>query len=191
MEVENALYFKDRLDWRKWLEDNHSTSNEVWILHYKKRSGIPSVSIAEAGEEAICFGWIDSKMKSLDAEKFILKYSPRRAKSVWSKINRQRAEKMIATGKMAAAGLAAIEIAKKNGYWDAAYTNTVRDEIPTDLKEALRSNPSALSNFEAFANSYRNTYVGWVNGAKTAETRRKRIAETVRRSALNKKPGID
>ncbi len=190
MNVENALYFKDREEWRKWLMDNHSAVNKVWLLHYKKHSGIQCVSLAEAVEEAICFGWIDSRMNSIDAEKYILKYSPRRPKSVWSKINRERAEKMIASGKMTAAGLAVIEIAKKNGNWDAAYTNAVRDEMPLDLKEALTADPEALRNFEGFANSYRNMYIGWVNGAKTPETRQKRIAEIVSRSLINKKPGI-
>ncbi len=191
MNIENALYFKDREEWRKWLAENHAASNEVRILHYKKRSGKPTVSISEAVEEAICFGWIDSRMKSIDAEKFILKYSPRRPKSVWSKINRERAEKMTASGKMTAAGLAAIELAKNNGNWDAAYTNAIRDEMPLDLKEALAAMPQAMTNFEAFANSYRNMYIGWVLGAKTEGTRQKRIAEVVSRSFLNKKPGIE
>jgi uncharacterized protein YdeI (YjbR/CyaY-like superfamily) len=191
MEFENAIYFKDKADWRQWLEKNHADSNDVWIIHYKKHSGVPSVSIAEAGEEALCFGWIDSKMKSIDADKFILKYSPRRPKSAWSKINRERAEKMITLGKMTFAGLAAIEIAKKNGNWEAAYTNTAGNEMPSDLKEALEASPSASSNFESFANGYRHTYIRWVNSAKTAETRRKRIAEVVSYSLLNKKPGIE
>jgi uncharacterized protein YdeI (YjbR/CyaY-like superfamily) len=160
-------------------------------MHYKKRSGIPSVGIAEAEKEALCFGWIDSKMKSIDAEKFILKYSPRRPKSVWSKINRERAEKMMALSKMTTAGLAAIEIAKKNGYWDAAYTSTVMYEMPSDLKEALEFDPLAFKNFEGFTGSYRNTYIRWINLAKTAETRQKRIAEVVNHSLINKKPGID
>ena len=91
---------------------------------------------------------------------------------------------------MTAAGLAVIEIAKRNGNWEAAYTNAVRDELPPDLQEALESNPSALKNFEGFANSYRNMYIGWVNGARTQGTRQKRITEVVNRSLVNKKPGI-
>jgi uncharacterized protein YdeI (YjbR/CyaY-like superfamily) len=190
MNVKDALYFKDREEWRKWLTDNHASVNEVWLLHYKKRSGIKCVSLAEAVEEAICFGWIDSRLNSIDAEKYILKYSPRRPKSVWSTINRGRAERMISGGRMTAAGLAVIEFAKKNGNWDTAYTNAVRDEMPSDLKEALKTVPIALKNFEGFANSYRNMYIGWVTGAKTPETRQKRVAEVVRRSLINKKPGI-
>ncbi len=191
MNVDNALYFKDRKEWRRWLESNYGAANEVWLLHYKKHSGTKCVSLPEAVEEAICFGWIDSRIKSIDADKYILKYSPRRPKSVWSKINRERAEKAIAMGKMTVAGLAAIEVARRNGNWDAAYTNTARDEMPPDLKEALESNPLAMNNFEGFANSYRNMYIGWVTGAKTPETRQKRIAEVVSRSLLNKKPGIE
>jgi uncharacterized protein YdeI (YjbR/CyaY-like superfamily) len=191
MNLENALYFKDREEWRKWLAENHAGANAVWLLHYKKHSGIQCISLAEAVEEAICFGWIDSRMKSIDTEKYMLKFSPRRPKSVWSKINRERAERMIAEGRMTAAGRAVIEIAKKNGNWDAAYTNAVRDEMPPDLKEALTLVPSASKNFEGFANSYRNMYIGWVTGAKTLETRQKRIAEIVSRSLINRKPGIE
>jgi uncharacterized protein YdeI (YjbR/CyaY-like superfamily) len=191
MNKENALYFKNRQEWRWWLEDNHDSVQEVWLLHYKKHSNMTSVSLNEAVEEAICFGWIDGILNSIDKECFILRYSPRKANSVWSKINKDRAEKLISSGRMTSTGLAAIEEAKKNGYWDAAYTNRTRDEVPSDLKEALLADPKALSNFESFANSYRNMYVGWVIGAKTGETRQKRIDEVVKRSALNKKPGIE
>jgi uncharacterized protein YdeI (YjbR/CyaY-like superfamily) len=191
MNKENALYFKNRREWRRWLENNHDSAQEIWLLHYKKHSSQTFVSLAESVEEAICFGWIDGMLKSIDEESYMLRYSPRKADSVWSKINKDRAEKLIASGRMTSAGLARIEEAKKNGYWDAAYTNRTRDEVPSDLKEALMADPKALSNFEGFANSYRNMYVGWVIGAKTWETRRKRIAEVVRRSALNKKLGIE
>jgi uncharacterized protein YdeI (YjbR/CyaY-like superfamily) len=130
----------------------------------------------DAVAEALCFGWIDGKLKSIDEDRFILRYSPRKAKSVWSKINKEKAEKLIASGRMTADGLAKIEEAKKNGYWDAAYTNRTKYEMPDDLKKALIEDIDAWNNFENFANSYRNMYIGWVIGAKTEATRQKRIA---------------
>ena len=191
IELENALLFKNRNEWRSWLEKNHKTANEIWLIHYKKSSHKMSFNHFDAVEEAICFGWIDSKLKKIDEERFILRYSPRRLKSVWSKINKEIAEKMISMGKMTQAGFDKIEIAKKQGFWDTAYTNLVKEKLPSDLKNALLANKKAWNNFQNFANSYRNTYIGWVNNAKTEMTRKKRISEVVKRSLKNKKPGIE
>jgi len=190
MDIE-PLYFKDGTQWRRWLEQNHDTRQEVWLVHYKKKSKKVSVSLDEAVEEALCFGWIDSKLIRIDDEKFILKYTPRKANSVWSKINKERAQKLIESGRMTDAGLAKINEAKERGFWRNAYTSRNRDKIPSDLKEVLLKDKDAWANFQKFANSYRNMYIGWVNAAKTGETRNKRITEVVRRSSLNKKPGIE
>ena len=191
MEKSEALFFKNGQEWRTWLQQNHTEKNAVWLVHYKKSSGKTGITYDEALEEALCFGWIDGKMKSLDDEKYIIRYSPRKAKSVWSKLNKEKAEKLIESGKMTEAGLAKIEEAKKNGYWDSAYTNRVMDELPLDLKNALILDKDAWYHFQRFANSYRNTYIGWVNMAKTKETRKRRISEVVKRSSMNKKPGIE
>jgi len=187
----NALLFKNRNEWRSWLEKNHTTSNEVWLIHYKKSLGKKSLNHFDAVEEALCFGWIDSKLKKLDEEKFILKYSPRKSKSVWSKINKENAEKMISLGKMTQAGLDKIEEAKKQGFWDTAYTNLIKERLPSDLKKALIVNKTAWNNFQNFANSYRNMYIGWIKNAKTKETRKKRISQVVKNSLDNIKPGIE
>lgn len=191
MNIDNALSFVDSEEWRKWLEKNADSATEVWLVQYKKHSGKVSLSYEYAVLEALCFGWIDGKLKSIDKDKFIIRYSPRKSGSVWSKVNKDKAEKMIAAGRMTAAGLAKIEEAKKSGYWDTAYTNKIKDEAPSDLKKGLMEDSRAWNNFEKFANSYRNMYIGWVTGAKTEATRKKRIAEVVKRSALNKKPGIE
>ncbi|MFC2025340.1 YdeI family protein [Chloroflexota bacterium] len=190
MEYDDALLFSSSLQWRKWLEQNHDSVKAVWLIHYKKNIGKRSVSYDDALEEALCFGWIDSIMKSIDDEKFILKYSPRKTKSIWSKRNKEKAEKLIKVGKMTNAGLIKIEEAKNNGFWDNAYTNKDRDEIPEDLNNALLQNKDAWEYFHNFANSYWNMYIGWVNSAKTEQTRKRRITEVVKRSRLNKKPGI-
>lgn len=188
MNADKALHFKDSQEWRRWLEENSNNVQEVWLVHYKKGCGKVSISHDEAVEEALCFGWIDGKLKSIDKERFILRYSPRKANSVWSKINRDKAEMMIAKGRMTESGLAKIEQAKKNGSWDAAYTNKVKDEIPADLEQALMKDSKAFTNFHSFANTYQNMYIGWVVSAKTSETRKKRVIEVVKRSSLNIKP---
>ena len=191
MRLEDAVLFHHRNDWRLWLEKHHRTKKEVWLLHYKKQAKKPFLNHIEAVEEALCFGWIDSKLKKIDDERFILKYTPRKVKSVWSKINTEKAEILMQSGKMTQAGLEKIKEAKRQGLWDIAYTNKIREQIPTDLKQTLQADQIAWENFQRFANSYRNMYCGWVRGAKTIETRKKRISEVVRRSRLNKKPGME
>ncbi len=190
MELDKALYFKSSRAWRRWLEKNHDKESEALLIHYKKGSGKSGVSYSEALDEALCFGWIDSRLKSIDDERFVLKYSPRKSKSIWSKVNKERAERLIEAHKMTDEGLARIEEAKKNGLWDAAYTNRVKERMTSDLKKALLTDRIAWNNFQNFANSYRNMYIGWVNSAKTEETRNRRIAEVVKRSHANKKPGV-
>lgn len=191
MDTNGALHFESRVAWRRWLEKNSGDAQEVWLIHYKKHSGKISIGHADAVEEALCFGWIDGKMKSVDEEMFILRYSPRRTRSIWSKINKERAEKMVTQGRMTTAGLIKIEEAKLNGSWDGAYSNKTRDGIPIDLDKALLEDLTAWHYFARFANSYRNMHIGWVCGAKTEGTRKQRIAEVVKRSALNKKLGIE
>ncbi|MFA5102707.1 MAG: YdeI/OmpD-associated family protein [Candidatus Thermoplasmatota archaeon] len=191
MNLEDAVLFHHRNEWRLWLENHHRTKKEIWLLHYKKQAKKPFLNHIDAVEEALCFGWIDSKLKKIDDERFILKYTPRKPKSVWSKINKEKAEILMQSGKMTQAGLEKIEEAKQQGLWDIAYTNKVREQIPADLTLALQKDQIAWTNFQQFANSYRNMYCGWVRGAKTFETRKKRISEVVRRSRLNKKPGIE
>ena len=191
METSEALFFKNGQEWRTWLQQNHTEKNAVWLAHYKKSSGKTGITYEEALEEALCFGWIDGKMKSLDDEKYIIRYSPRKTKSVWSKLNKEKAEQLIESGKMTEAGLAKIEEAKSNGYWDSAYTNKEIEELPLDLKKALILDKDAWYHFQRFANSYRNNYIGWVNMAESEETRKRRISEVVKRSSMNKEPGME
>jgi uncharacterized protein YdeI (YjbR/CyaY-like superfamily) len=187
MEDSNPLYFKSRLEWRKWLRENHHKKKGVWIIYYKKHTDKPSVSYEDAVEEAICFGWIDSKVNSIDTERFMQKYTPRNPKSVWSLLNKKRAEKMIEKGKMTTYGLKPIEEGKKSGAWHVAYTLKKKFRIPKDLKESLMKNKKAWTNFNAFANTYRNMYIGWVTGSGKEETRKKRIEQVAKLSEQNKK----
>jgi uncharacterized protein YdeI (YjbR/CyaY-like superfamily) len=181
---------RNRSEWRKWLQRNHDKKDEIWLVYYKKHTGKPSVTHAEAVEEALCFGWIDSRVNRLDEERYRQKYTPRKSKSVWSKINKDAAERLIREGKMTPAGMEKINEAKKDGRWAKAYTSRKRMRMPSDLKKALTSNKKAWKNFSNFAKSYQNMYIGWVTSAKMRETREKRIREVVKRSAQNKKSGI-
>jgi uncharacterized protein YdeI (YjbR/CyaY-like superfamily) len=190
MEDAAGRYFRNRSEWRKWLQRNHDKKDEIWLVYYKKHTGKPSVTHAEAVEEALCFGWIDSRVNRLDDERYRQKYTPRKPKSVWSKINKDAAERMIREGKMMSAGIEKINEAKKDGRWAKAYTSRKRMRMPRDLKAALQRNKKAQKNFSNFAKSYQNMYIGWVTSAKRKETREKRIREVVKRSAMNKKSGM-
>jgi uncharacterized protein YdeI (YjbR/CyaY-like superfamily) len=187
MRTDTAAHFKNRKEWRKWLEAHHDKKSEIWLIHCKQHSAKPGVRHDEAVEEALCFGWIDGQLKKVDDEKYRLRYSPRRPKSPWSRINRDKAEKIIQSGQMTAAGLARIEEAKKAGLWQRAYTNKARERMPSDLKAALLKNERAWNNFRKFANTYRNMYIGWVISAKTMETRKTRIDKIVAQASRNKK----
>ena len=177
-------YAKDRSEWRKWLEKNHATSSGVWLIYYKKGSGKPSVSYDEAVEEALCFGWIDSRVNALDDERYMQFFCPRKPKSSWSKLNKQRVEQLIQNGLMTAAGLEKIEAAKRDASWSAL--DAIEDlQFSADFMEALNSNNTAYDNFMAFSTSSKKNIVRWIESAKRLETRLKRIEETVTLAAQN------
>ncbi len=165
--------------WRAWLEANGASSAGVWLLLTKKNSRLPGIRLAEAQEEALCFGWVDSKEKSLGADHVKLVFTPRKPNSTWAKTNKEAAARLIAEGRMAPAGLAAIEVAKANGAW---HTLDEIDDltVPDDLAAALAESEAAGRNFAAFPPGARRTYLWWIKTAKRPETRAKRIAETVR-----------
>ncbi|MCK4663121.1 MAG: YdeI/OmpD-associated family protein [Bacteroidales bacterium] len=190
MKSNKTLYVKNRNEWRKWLENNHLSEDEIWLIYFKKHTGQPTIPYNDAVEEALCFGWIDSTVKKIDSEKYKQRYTPRKKNSVWSKINKERAIKMINSGLMVKEGLNKIEEAKKNGKWEEAYSSKKELDIPCDMKEALMEDKKAWANFNNFANSYKNMYIGWVTAAKREETRKKRINEVVNRSIQNIKPGM-
>ena len=189
MKTKKALYFKNKREWRSWLRKNHKKAKEVWLFYYKKHVKKPKILYEDAVEEAICFGWIDGKINSIDDEIFIQRYSPRRKNSIWSLLNRNRAEKMIKEKKMTKAGLEKIEEAKKNGKWQIAYTSKKPARMPLKLKRALMKNKRAWKNFSNFSVSARNTYIWWVTSPKREETKKRRIKDIVKRARDNRKPG--
>lgn len=182
---------KNREAWRDWLAKNHVDQKEVWLLIFKKKAGKECVAYNGAVEEALCFGWIDGKVKRIDEEKHVIRFTPRKPKSVWSESNKARVRKMIKAGKMTEAGLKLVKAAKRSGQWQKATEWANMDEVPADLEKALSDNDQARENFGNFASSYRKMYIGWILDAKRDETRQRRIRAVVNRAAQNKKPGID
>jgi uncharacterized protein YdeI (YjbR/CyaY-like superfamily) len=178
------ILFETRAQWRAWLAENHLISKGVWLVYYKRSSGKPHLNYGEAVEEALCFGWIDSKPNTLDAEKSKQYYSPRNPKSNWSKINKDRVDILLAANLIMPQGLKMIELAKQTGTWSAL---DVVDNllIPSDLAEALNKYPPAVANFDAFPRSVKKGILEWILNAKTPETRAKRINETATLASQN------
>jgi uncharacterized protein YdeI (YjbR/CyaY-like superfamily) len=175
--------------WRCWLKNNCVTSTEIWLGIRKKGARCPGIDYEDAVREALCFGWIDGKMKSVNEDLYVLRFSPRRRNSVWSRVNRVRAEKLIEAGKMEQPGFEAIEQARANGQWENAYSSREPPDVPSDLQQALARSPEARKNFEAMSNSHRLMYTRWVLEAKRPQTRERRIAEVLRRAEQNQRPG--
>ncbi|MFH2106858.1 MAG: YdeI/OmpD-associated family protein [Candidatus Micrarchaeota archaeon] len=187
VEIGETIYFKSRKEFRDWLLKNHKTKKELWLGFHKKHTNKGWLEYKDAVDEAICFGWIDCILKRIDHERHVTRFTPRKKGSVWSLINKNKARKMIDEGRMTAEGLRTIEEAKKNGEWDKAYTSKILIDVPMDLRRALSKHKKAFENFNKLSNSQKNIYVGWVIGAKTDETRNRRISEVVVRSKKNKK----
>jgi len=184
------VYAQNRDEWRQWLQHNHATQTEIGLVYFKKATGRPTVSYEESVEEALCFGWIDGIKHSVDSESYMIRFTPRKPKSVWSLVNKNNVEKLIAAGKMTEAGMRMVEIAKRNGQWDAAYSMKGEQQIPEDFKEALLKNKGARENFEALSNSNKFTYIRQIN-VKTPELRGARIAKVVELLEQNIKPYVN
>ncbi len=180
----NSFHPKSRAEWRKWLKEHHTRTDGVWAITYKKASGKPHVSYEDLVEEALCFGWIDSKGNKLDEERTMLWMAPRKPGSNWSKLNKTRVGRLLAAGLMEPAGLAKVELSKQNGTWNAL--DSVEElEIPTDLKKAFAANQEAKTHFDEFPRSAKRAILEWILNAKRPETRARRIAETVELAAKN------
>jgi uncharacterized protein YdeI (YjbR/CyaY-like superfamily) len=175
-----------RAEWRRWLEANHASARGVWLVSYKARAGKPRLPYEDIVEEALCFGWIDSREKSLDADRLLLAMTPRKKGSAWARSNKERVERLIAQGRMTPAGMATIEAAKADGSWTALDAVEAL-EVPTDLAEALAASPVASANFDAFPASARRMILWWIVSAKRPETRARRIEDTVREAAQNRR----
>ncbi|MFQ3612217.1 MAG: YdeI/OmpD-associated family protein [Cyanobacteriota bacterium] len=175
----NAIHPLSRSEWRGWLEENHTRAQGIWLITFKKTTGQPRIDYGDAVEEALCFGWIDSKPSKLDETRSMLWFAPRKAGSGWSKPNKERVEKLLAEGLMAPAGLAKVEAAQQDGAWTALDAVEAL-QMPPDLEDALAIYPFATDYFQAFPRSVKRGILEWINNAKRPETRAKRIEETAR-----------
>lgn len=174
-----VLLFSTPSDWRTWLEENHTQPVGIWLKHAKKSSGKKSISYLEALEEALCYGWIDSQRQACDDDYYLQKFTPRGPKSVWSKINVTKVEALIKMGKMQPAGLKAIDLAKQDGRWAAAYDSPSASKVPEDFQAALDENPKAKQFFNTLNKANIYAFCWRVQTAKKPETRKARIEKFI------------
>lgn len=182
-----TFYPRNRQEWREWLQENHDKKQSIWVVYYKRKTNIPTVIYSEAVDEALCFGWIDSKIKPLDEEKFVQFFCKRKVNSVWSKVNKEKIERLIHEGLMTKAGFEIIEKAKQNGAW------TLLDEaealiIPKDLEDEFKKRPKAKDYFVGLNKSDKRNILQWLTLTKRQETREKRIIEIVELTEQSLKP---
>jgi uncharacterized protein YdeI (YjbR/CyaY-like superfamily) len=182
----NSVHPESRAAWRAWLAANHTRTEGIWLVTYKKATGLPRVDYDEAVEEAICFGWIDSKANTLDDTRSLLWMAPRNAKTGWSRVNKERIERLLALALIAEPGREKINAAKADGSW-TLLDGVEALEIPSDLAAALASFPNAAANFDAFPRSIKRGILEWILLGKRAETRAKRIEETARLAEENRR----
>jgi uncharacterized protein YdeI (YjbR/CyaY-like superfamily) len=173
------LSFADAHAWSAWLRKHHESSTGLWLQLAKKGARVPSVTYAEALEEALCWGWIDGQRAPFDAEAWLQRFTPRGPRSIWSKINRDKAEALIASGRMQPAGHAAIAQAKENGRWEAAYDSQRSATVPTDLEAALEANPRAKTFFAGLDSANRYAILFRLHHATRPETRARKLHQYV------------
>jgi uncharacterized protein YdeI (YjbR/CyaY-like superfamily) len=182
-----SLTVRDREEWRQWLSENHETSSGIWLIYHKKNSKQTGIQYEEAVEEALSFGWIDSKVNTLDEERYMQVFTPRKPGSTWSQLNKQRVRNLIKRGMMKSSGMEKVESAKKDGSWNFLddIDNLV---VPNDLMEALNDNPHARESYEGYSDSIKKQVLYWIASAKRVETREKRIEKVVKKAENNEKP---
>jgi uncharacterized protein YdeI (YjbR/CyaY-like superfamily) len=186
MDAGKTLNVKDRARWRSWLEKNHASAPEIWLIYYKKASGRPRIPYNDAVDEALCFGWIDSIVKPIDEKRYAQRFSPRRPKSVLSAMNAERLRRLIAAGKVTPAGLAAVreQLGPTEGK-PAAF------KVPKDIAAALRADRTIWKNFCRFPESYRRIRIGWIDAARLRpEAFAQRLRYFVKMTAQNKRFGM-
>lgn len=173
------IAFASQKAWEAWLAKHHTASQGLWLKLAKKESGIPSVTYAEALESALCYGWIDGQKGALDADYWLQRFTPRKARSRWSKINRGKVEQLIAGGRMKPAGLREVEAAKADGRWEAAYESQRNMAVPEDFLRALEKQPRARQFFETLDSANRYALLYRLHDAKKPETRARRVEKFV------------
>lgn len=182
-----TITINTRQEWREWLMQNHHSVQNIWLICNTKKSGLPTVSWGELVDEALCFGWIDSTRKTVDSNSFMQLYGKRKIKSIWSKINKEKVQKLIDEGLMQPAGLESIDIAKENGSWTSL--DSVEELlIPSDLEHAFTAHAGSKDYFLSLSKTVKKMMLHWVTFAKRPETRKKRINELVEHAAKKQRP---
>lgn len=193
MEITQTLYVHKTKDWRSWLKKNHRTTKEIWLVYYKKHSGKPRIAYNDAVDEALCFGWIDSTVKTLDQNRYCQRFSPRRKGSIISEMNKHRAMRMIKEKRMTPAGLASLETAL--GHGAKVHRGKVEHEgswkVPADILKALKKEPATWKNFQKFPLAYKRIRVSWIDYARhRPEIYRTRLNYFLKMTAQNKRFGM-
>ena len=172
--------------WRRWLTAHHDSESEVWLIFYKRHTGKECIAYLDALDEALCFGWVDSLVKRLDEDRYARKFTPRRADSIWSAVNRKRYAELAASGRL-------MEPGKRRAPTARRYPASIENRSTTPpryIRDALKKHPAALRNFEALAPSHRHNYIAWIDSAKKDETKQRRLAEAIRLLAAGQKLGL-
>lgn len=184
----NTLLIQTVDQWRAWLDEHHASASEVWLVFYKRHTGLPSIDYKDALDEALCFGWVDSLVKRLDDRRYARKFTPRRQDSRWSTVNRKRYEALKASGRLKPAG---IERAPTDrGYGPRPARRPLPSRLPPYIHAALKEHPAASRHFEALAPSHRRRYLAWIESAKREETKLRRLNEAIRLLADGKLLGL-
>jgi uncharacterized protein YdeI (YjbR/CyaY-like superfamily) len=186
----SPIVFETSAKLRSWLKKNHDKVDIAWFAMSKKNSKIKSITYQQALDEALCFGWIDGIVKKYNDYYYMQRFTPRKAKSQWSKVNKEKVQKLIKEGRMTDAGLLKIDEAKKNGQWEKVNDTRANQSLPDDLEKALKHSPSAWKIFSSFAPGYQRLYIAYVNAVKKEDARCRRILKVVERSEKNEKPGL-
>ncbi len=174
-----VLLFSTQADWAQWLDANHALEPGVWMRFAKKAAPFETVKYAEALDVSLCYGWIDGQLQRFDEHSYLLKFTPRGKKSIWSKVNVGHVERLIVSGAMQPAGLAAVAAAKSDGRWDRAYSSSSRSTVPQDFQQALDANPRAKAFFDTLKRDNRYAILFRLETAVKAETRARRVSEFV------------
>lgn len=182
---------KDRAEWRAWLAEHHDRETEIWLVYYKKGTGVASIDYESSVEEALCYGWVDSLIKKIDDRKYARKFTPRKDDSKWSPSNIKRVKKLIQEGSMTEYGLQKVEAAKHSGKWDEPVQSPeLSFEMHPEFVQALKENKRAQINFETLAPTYQKQFLGWIEVANRPETRQKRITESIQLLEKGQKLGL-
>jgi len=181
---------RNRKEWRNWLEKNHSSIKEIWLIYYKKHTNEPTITYKESIEEAICFGWIDGIKKKIDSEKYTHRFTPRKKNSKWSPTNIEIAERMIKTGMMATVGFNVYRNRKEYEKEFLQIRSSIGDRLTPDIENFLKAQEKAWNNFINLTPSYRKQYILWINSAKKEETKQKRLSEAIKLLEQNRKLGM-